>query len=428
MPEALAYALLTHYMETSLATQPLVTLEQLKLSRTFDFNLEALRGVAAIVVVWHHVILHQHWLDPHYIPSGLFAFVPSGHLSVLVFFVLSGYVIGRVHLVPLGKKDIVPYLKKRFIRIYPIYLVSMILALLVARQNYTALTVISNLTMTQNELAPIIFENNPSWSLGFEIAFYLSFVPLSFFRINVPITAGIFAVIGIIANTQQYWGTGGYFLGFAFWLCGVMIARNAQRSLAPSFALMVSLLLLLLSLREFNSLTVWLYKIHVLLANPDTFEAGPAQIADLSNLPYCLLLVLVFASRDFIYRKWLVLVLLLLPIYGLRTKLYHMHISENKFIILPICFYALSLLIYFNQQRFENVCERVIHRISSTGALSYGLYIMHFPIIAIFVRIEWFSGTAITFCIRLLCYIFLCFTASYFLEKKFQPWVKRVFY
>ncbi|RZJ92015.1 MAG: acyltransferase [Hymenobacter sp.] len=409
-------------------TQPpqSVTPEQLKLSRTFDFNLEALRGVAAILVVWHHVIEHQHWLDPHYAPGGIFTFNPSGHLSVLVFFVLSGYVIGRVHLLPLGQQDILPYLKKRFTRIYPIYLVSIVLALLVARTSYPPVTVISNLTMTQNFLAPVIFENNPAWSLNFEILFYMLFIPVSFFRLNIPLLAIFFAIIGIIANTQEYYQSAGYALGFAFWLCGVLIARHAQRPYAPSFALMASMLLLLLSLREFNSLTAWFSRVGRLLDKPATFEAGPVQIADLSNLPYCILLVLVFASRDFIYRKQIILVLLLLPAFSFYKRLHHLEAFQDKGIILPACFYVLALLVYFNREKLENVCKRIIHRLSGTGAWSYGLYVIHFPIIAIFARIEWFSGTAFTFIVRLIAYAFLCFASAYFLEKRFQPWIKRI--
>lgn len=378
-----------------------------------------------MLVVWHHFIEHQHWLDPHYTPSGIFSFNPSGHLSVLVFFVLSGYVIGRVHVVPLARSGIMPYLKKRFTRIYPIYFVSILVALLVAKGGYPATTIASNLTMTNNFLAPTIFENNPAWSLNFEILFYLLFIPLSYFRLNIYLVAGIFAVIGLVADTQAYYLSGGYCLGFAVWLCGVMLARNMQHPIMPSFSLMASFLLLLLSLREFNTLTVWLSKAPYLLHRPAIFEAGPVQIADLSNLPYCILLVLLFASRDFPYRKYITPLLMLLPLIAFYKRLHTPEAFQNKALILPTIFYVAVLLIYFLQRPLEQLCRRFIQRLSTTGAWSYGLYIMHFPLIAIFARIEWFSGTATTFSIRLLCYLFLCYTVSYFLEKTFQPWVRQ---
>ena len=426
LPGVLAYAPFINYMETSLAIQPVVTPEQLKLSRTFDFNLEALRGFAAILVVWHHIIEHRSRLDPYYNPTGVFSFNPSGHLSVLVFFVLSGYVIGRVHLLPMERKDILPYIKKRFLRIYPIYLITIIIALLVARSSYPAFTVISNLTMTQNPLGPVIFENNPIWSLSFEILFYLLFIPLSYFRLNAAIVAAVFVAIGIVANLHEFYQSAGYALGFAFWLCGVMIARNLQRPLAPSFALMVSMLLLLLALKEFN-LTVWFSRLGLLLDKPETFESGPVQIADLSKLPYCILLVAVFISRDFAYRRYIIPILLLLPGLAFYKKLHHLEAFQNRSIILPTCFYLAAIIIYLLRTQLESVCSRIIQRLSGTGAWSYGLYMIHFPLMCIFIRIEWFSGTATTFFVRLLCYLFLCYVASYFLEKKFQPWIRRFF-
>lgn len=413
-------------METSLSTQPVVATEQSKLSRTFDFNLEALRGFAAIIVVWHHIIEHQNRLDPHYNPTGILSFNPPGHLSVLIFFVLSGYVIGRVHLQPLERKDIGLYIKKRFLRIYPIYIVTILLGLLVAPGSYSALTVISNLTMTQSIIPPVIFENNPAWSLNLEIVFYLLFIPLSFFRLNIVAVAFIFGTIGIAAIINEFYQSGGYALGFAFWLCGVMLARNVQRPVAPSFAVMVSMLFLILALKDFN-LTIWFLGIGKFLANPGTIAVGFVQVADLSNLPYCLLLVVIFASRDFAYRKHIITILLLLPAFAFYKRLHHLESLQNRSLILPACFYLLSLFVYFFRKRLEGLSARIIHRLSSTGAWSYGLYMIHFPIISLFARIEWFSGTATTFTVRLLGYIFLCYVASYFLEKTFQPWVKRFF-
>lgn len=413
-------------METSLSAQPTATPEQLKLSRTFDFNLEALRGFAALVVVWHHFIVHQNRLDPHYNPTGIFAYNPPGHLSVLIFFVLSGYVIGRVHLLPLSRHDIGPYIKKRFLRIYPIYAATMILGLLVARGSYPVLTVISNLTMAQSIIPPVIFENNPAWSLNLEIVFYLLFIPLSYFRLSATIVALVFGTIGVVANINEFYQSGSYALGFAFWLCGVIVARKLQRPTTPSFAVMVSFLFLVLALRDFNVAT-WFDGIAKLFANPNALEAGFVQVFDIITLPYFVLLVVLFASRDFAYKKPLTTLLILLPAIKFYKKLHHLEAFQDKTIILPACFYIISLAIYFFRNRLESVSARIIRRLSSTGAWSYGLYMVHFPLISIFARIEWFSGTAITFCVRLLCYLFLCFIVSYFLEKKFQPWVKQLF-
>ena len=74
---------------------------EFKLTRTFDFKLEGLRGLAALTVVLGHTIVIKQTLDPHYQPTGVFSFQAPGHLSVLIFFILSGYVIGLTNQRPL---------------------------------------------------------------------------------------------------------------------------------------------------------------------------------------------------------------------------------------------------------------------------------------------------------------------------------------
>ena len=415
-------------MQTLVPDSISATPEQAKLSRTFDFNLEALRGFAAILVVWHHVIYHQHRLDPGYSPTGILAFNPPGHISVLVFFVLSGYVIGRVHYQPLTAQAIPLYLKKRFVRIYPIYFVTMAIAVLISWGDYPDTTIVGNLTMVQNVLTPVIFENNPAWSLNYEVLFYLLFIPLSFFRINIPFATLFFVVFGMLKNIRGHYLLGSYSLGFAFWLCGVLIARNFQRSRTPSFALMVSMLLLLLGAERFSTSWILLNKLAgALLTNPQSINEGQIPVVDLAYLPYGVVLVLVFASREFAFRKYIILLLLLLPSFTLYNLFSNFNPAQDKHLILPACFYGLSLLIYFTQKQFDELCKRFIQRLSSTGAWSYGLYMIHFPIITIFYYIGWFSGTGLTFSVRLVCYAALAGAAGYFLDKKFQPWAKELF-
>ncbi|RZK27985.1 MAG: acyltransferase, partial [Hymenobacter sp.] len=123
MPEQLKIAQFTSYSMT--LTTPTEINNNIQsyapTKRPFNYNLEFLRGVAALLVVYHHTIVHKFVLDPAYMPDGLWKFEAPGHLSVLVFFVLSGYVIRLTNGAPIVGEKRESYLKKRFIRIYPIY-------------------------------------------------------------------------------------------------------------------------------------------------------------------------------------------------------------------------------------------------------------------------------------------------------------------
>ena len=211
--------------------------------KAFNFDIETLRGIAAIAVVWGHATVANGWIDPDYSPTGIWAYVAPGHLCVLVFFLLSGYVIGLAHKSPLNSQTILLYLKKRFVRIYPIYFVSLLLALLVAQQSYSAATIAAQLTVTQGILSPVVREISPAWSLAYEVVFYLLFVPISYFRINAAWVMALAFLLGCI-NVFFYpiygWPLFSSFaFGATFWLCGLLIARYVPDTQdAPSSSLM----------------------------------------------------------------------------------------------------------------------------------------------------------------------------------------------
>jgi hypothetical protein len=91
--------------------------------RKLELELEGLRGVCASLVVL------SHWGEFFPQREGLVAYVaeiprPFGFLAVIVFFMLSGFVIGRATPPERSGRAVAEYLLRRFIRIYPIYLVA----------------------------------------------------------------------------------------------------------------------------------------------------------------------------------------------------------------------------------------------------------------------------------------------------------------
>ncbi len=158
----------------------------------FSLYLDIVRFVAAVLVVLSHVAKEQifpAWLTP-YVPD-------FGREAVILFFVLSGYVIAytRAH----KHQTVDHYLVARLTRIYsvalPVLLLSVALALwglqLDARL-YTGLYQYESLyiyiplhLLFAGELWTLSeqpFTVAPYWSLGYEVWYYLLFVFLSFYQ------------------------------------------------------------------------------------------------------------------------------------------------------------------------------------------------------------------------------------------------------
>ncbi len=140
--------------------------------------LTGLRCFAAINVVFFHFSNPQWfgWLAP---------VVNAGYASVSYFILLSGFVLGyNYHIrARAGQLDIIRFYKARFTRLYPIYLLSLILAWRVVPMEYGAHThamfwagmVLSPLLL-QGWIPPIAtFLNTPAWTMSAESFYYVLF-------------------------------------------------------------------------------------------------------------------------------------------------------------------------------------------------------------------------------------------------------------
>lgn len=132
--------------------------------------IEGLRGLAAFMVMWWHL---RHWVTTE---RGVDAF---GYTGVDLFFVLSGfvfapYVFGK----PLA---LWPYVVRRVLRIYPLYLVCLLLYVLLRHLQgaepwrYAWQHVLMLHTSVSQEMAA--YYNGAFWSLPVEVEFY-ALVPL----------------------------------------------------------------------------------------------------------------------------------------------------------------------------------------------------------------------------------------------------------
>lgn len=157
--------------------------------------LTSLRMVAATWVVLFHF---THFTQAHALIN--FPLVRSGYLGVDFFFILSGFVLSHVYLpqVALGKFDYWHFVVKRFARIYPMHIVTLIVflgigvaaktgkmaipewlsAVSFAGQEFSDLfrAFVANLTMIHAWGSTNLLRfNQPSWSISAEWFAYLMF-------------------------------------------------------------------------------------------------------------------------------------------------------------------------------------------------------------------------------------------------------------
>ncbi|WP_133273989.1 acyltransferase family protein [Hymenobacter radiodurans] len=403
------------------------------------YSLEALRGVAAFIVVWCHAIENFNFLDPHYSPKGVLAFLPPSHLSVLLFFVLSGYVIGLSTKQRLASKATIrTYLKKRFLRIYPIYFVSMVVAVLIA-QPYPIKTLLGNFTLTQVLLTPLVIENGPSWSLHYEVLYYLLFIPISFFRVP-PFPAAIICMCIGVANMYAAPDApllSSYAFGFAFWLVGLGLAHSAKHlpDFQTSYQVLIGMLLVLLSMYQFNILETVTLKVTRLLTGETLFfkpgKPYETQIRfnDMAFLPYAAAYILLFADKSFPYRRIILICLFGLPALTFGYLALRFKELDLASYILATFFYLMGIAaMLVKSDALEQLSQRLMNPLIKLGSISYGMYIIHIPILFIFHRVETFSGTALTYWVRFAIAIPAVILAAYWLEKKFQPRVRSLFH
>lgn len=145
-------------------------------------GLDTLRAIAALIVVLEHFEQLKkdaaivNLIDKNY-------YLPSGHISVMLFFVISGFLITYLLVKEresTGRISFRNFYMRRIFRIWPLYYLILILSFLIFRVDYSKETIILCFTIFPN-IAYTLHAGWPTspqvWSLGVEEQFYL-FWPL----------------------------------------------------------------------------------------------------------------------------------------------------------------------------------------------------------------------------------------------------------
>lgn len=140
-------------------------------------NLDALRGIAAFLVVWQHsselFVRNPDIAQRGTLLADIAATVDFGRIGVICFFLISGFVIPYSLSGP--RASVGRFAIRRVFRLYPVYWTSIILAVVCAaalnNQHFPTATIVANTTMLQGLFG---FENIQGlyWTLTIELIFY----------------------------------------------------------------------------------------------------------------------------------------------------------------------------------------------------------------------------------------------------------------
>ncbi len=170
------------------------------------YSLQVIRAIASILVVLvHGQLIFRQNLDRDFL-FDIFSFGGSG---VDIFFVLSGFIIFYIHKKDLGNSSkIKDFLLKRIIRIYPIYWIVLSGKLLASVDFFNLAIAQSKILETIKAfwLFPqdrtLLSENflGVSWTLSYEIFFYICFGLMIYFKPKYFLSVASFWLLGVFLN------------------------------------------------------------------------------------------------------------------------------------------------------------------------------------------------------------------------------------
>lgn len=145
-------------------------------------GLDVLRAITPLAIIWGHIeILKNEAGIPNLIDRN-FPFFPQGHIRVMLFFVLSGFIITYLLIMEKNKKGricIKSFYIKRFLRIIPLYYLIMLLSYYLFREDYNHYSITSVL-LNIGLMSNIAFAlgmgwpySPQIWSIGAIEQFYL---------------------------------------------------------------------------------------------------------------------------------------------------------------------------------------------------------------------------------------------------------------
>lgn len=235
-------------------------------------NLDLIRATAAWTVMWGHLralffVNFSEIAHPGWGVKILYFFTGFGHQAVIVFFVLSGFLISSsvFRSYAAGTWSWRDYAINRSVRLYIVLIPGLLLGLLwdllgsslfassglysqplrdlgpsIAQNNLTAGNFIGNLLFLQTIVCSTFGSNGPLWSLANEFWYYVLF-PVFFFALVAflkhNLRLGILFIV-LAFGLAVFLGPG-KLVGFLIWLAGCLLVIIYSRVSALTFARLI---------------------------------------------------------------------------------------------------------------------------------------------------------------------------------------------
>jgi peptidoglycan/LPS O-acetylase OafA/YrhL len=251
-----------HSAEISIESTSRERLEPRVLTQTASAHLDLIRALAAWAVMWGHVRAHffvdyQHARMRNPAIATLYFFTGFGHQAVMVFFVLSGFLISSsiFHGLASSRWSWREYAINRASRLYVVLVPGLLFGFLwdklgstffaatglyshpledlgpaIAQNQLTLKAFLGNLAFVQTILCPTFGSDGPLWSLANEFWYYVLF-PLALFA---AIAWAAHSILRAVPLTIIVVGMG-FFLGwdklvgFLIWLAGCALVFAYKR-------------------------------------------------------------------------------------------------------------------------------------------------------------------------------------------------------
>jgi len=272
-------------------------------------KLEALRGFAALYVVFFHALPQEIYLWGINI-GVLFRFGPE---SVILFFILSGFVIKYTY-EKSRIKSFKHYFLRRFIRLYiPLFIIFILAYVLKCIHEGTfanpeLLTLGGNLLMLQdvvtqkpNVICGVYMANGPLWSLSYEWWFYMLFfflvTRISSERINKWV--GILSIAAAISYLFYPFFINRLLMYFAIWWIGVKFATTYLNHEKYTIRAVLPYAGVLLTITAILALNLFL---HRALIKTYTFPYSAYPIIEFRHFAFSI--IVLFAAIIWQNSKW----------------------------------------------------------------------------------------------------------------------------